>query len=215
MRARLAAAAAGSVLIAAVVVAFALRSQPVTAGDSAVEPVRPSIYLATGSEQCQIVSRLPGGADRVKLLVAEVSGGARHFQVQIFDEQGLLSAGDMRHAATGERLVKLRPFTRATHQARLCFANRGPGQIVLGGDVKRNFTSPKGKKVEKRLVASAIFLRPGSSSGFAQTGDIASRFANGQTGVTGGWTLWVAILFAIVAALLGLGYVVAMPGRRP
>jgi hypothetical protein len=202
------------ILVAAVFVAFALSSQPIIAGNSAVEPTRPSIYLTAGSEQCQRVSHLPQGADRMKLVVAEVSGGARDLRIEISDERGALTAGDLKPARTGKRLIKLRPITRAAHRASLCFSNAGPGQIVLGGDVKRNPATPKGKKVEKRLIASAIFLRPGSSSGFSQTGTIVDRFANSQTGVTGGWTLWVAILCAVGAALIALWFVVIMPGRR-
>jgi hypothetical protein len=95
----------------------------------------------------------------------------------------------------------------------LCFSNPGPGQINLGGDVKRFPGTPKGKKVEKGLINSAIFLRPGSASWISQAGTIAERYANSQTGIVGAWSLWAAALFAAAAALLGIWSVAALPGR--
>jgi hypothetical protein len=214
MKARLAAVAAGAVLIATACIAFSLGSQPIIAGQSAVEPVRPSIYLATGSEQCQVVSRLPRGADRLRLVIAWVHGGARDLRVRISDERGGLSAADLKHPKPGPVQLKLRPSTRAAHGASLCFSNPGPGEVVLGGHIKRNPGTVKGKTVEKRLIASAIFLRPGSSSRFAETGAIVDRYANSQTGVTGRWTLWLAVLSVVAAVLIALWAVVALPGRR-
>ena len=213
MRARLAAAAAGSLLIAVVIAAFALSSHPVVAGTTRVEPARPSGFLSAGAKQCQVLSRLPAGADRMRIVVSSVTGGARRLHVGISDRRGLLAAGDLKPARTGERLIKLRPRTRAAHQASLCFSNPGPGQITFGGDVKRFPGTPKGKKVEKGLIASAIFLRPGSASWLAEAGTIAERYANSQTGITGGWSLWAAALFAVAAAVLGLWSVVLPRGR--
>jgi hypothetical protein len=213
MRARLAAAAAGCVLIAVVIVAFSLSSHPVIAGDSAVGPVQPSVILDAGTQQCQTLSRVPRGANRVKLLVTYVTGGARRLNVEVSDPRGAVASGDLNPASPGERLVNLRPRTRAAHRARLCFSNPGQGRLVLGGDLKRIPGSPKGTEAQKQGVASAIFLRPGSSSWFAQTGTIADRYANSQTGLTGRWSLWLAVLFAVVAALVGIWSVVGLPGR--
>jgi hypothetical protein len=213
MRARLAAAAAGTLLIAVVIAAIALSSHPVVAGTTRVEPARPSGFLSAGTRQCQVLSRLPADADRMKIVVSSVTGGAHRLDVEISDQRGLLAAGDLEPARTGERLIKLHPRTRAAHRARLCFSNPGPGQITFGGDVKRFPGTPKGKKVEKGLIASAIFLRPGSASWLAQAGTIAERYANSQTGITGAWSFWAAVVFAIGAALLGLGSVLGLPRR--
>jgi hypothetical protein len=204
MRTRLAAAAAGTVLIAAVVVAIALSSHPVVAGSSGVEPVRPSVIVNSGARQCQALSRVPRGADRLRLLVTFVTGGARDLHVKVADPRGTVAKGDLEPASSGERLIELHPRTRAAHRADLCFSNPGQGTIVIGGDLKRVRATPKGPHAQKQGVASAIFLRPGSSSRFAQTGKIADRYANSQTGITGGWSLWLAVLFAIAAGLLGL-----------
>ncbi len=58
-----------------------------------------------------------------------------------------------------------------------------------------------------------IFLRPGSASWISQTGNIADRYANAQTGPLGGWSLWAAALLAICAAGLAIYSVVLLPGR--
>jgi hypothetical protein len=213
MRPRLAAAAAGTALIAATIVAFALTSHPVVAGSTGVEPVRPSVVLNGGTRQCQALSRVPRGADRLRLLVTFVTGGARDLRLKIADPRGPVARGDLLPASSGERLIELHPRTRAAHRATLCFSNPGRGMIVLGGDSKRVKGTPKGKDSQKQGVASAVFLRPGSSSWFAQTGTIADRYGNSQTGITGGWSLWLAVLFAIVAGLLGL-WSVLFPRER-
>lgn len=213
MRARLAASAAGSLLIAAVIVAFALSSHPPLAGSTGVEPTRPSVFLDAGTQQCQAISRVPRGADRVRLLVTYVTGGARRLRVDITDPRGPVSTGNLKPATIGERLVRLRPRTRSAHRASLCLSNPGQGRIVVGGDLKRVKGTAKGPQAQKQGVAAVAFLRPGSSSWFAQTGTIAERYANSQTGITGGWSLWLAVLLAIAAALIGLWSVVTLPGR--
>jgi hypothetical protein len=213
MRARLAAAAAGALLIAAVIIAFALSSNPVAAGNSSVEPVRPSVFVDSGTRQCQALSRVPRGADRIRLLVTYVTGGAPDLHLEIFDHRGRVTAGDLEPARAGERLIGLHPPTRAAHRATVCFSNPGRGQIIIGGDLKRVRGAPKGAQAQKQGIASVAFLRPGSASWFSQTGTIADRYANSQTGLTGGWSLWLAILFTVAAGLIALWAVVLTPGR--
>jgi hypothetical protein len=208
MRARLAAAAAGGLLIAAVIAGFALSSNPPVAGTTGVEPVRPSVVLDAGIKQCQALSRVPRGADRIRFLVTYVAGGARELQVQISDPRGRIAEGALVPASTGERVIELRPLTRAGHRAMLCFSNPGQGQIMIGGDTKRVPGAAKGPQTQKQGIASVVFLRPGSASWVSQTDEIADRYANAQTGLTGGWSLWIAVLFAIAAALIGLWVVV-------
>ena len=213
MRARIAALAAGILLIAAVIVGFALTSKPPVADTTGVEPVRPSVFLTAGTRQCQALSRVPRGADRIRVLVTYVTGGARDLHVQISDPRGSVTAGDLKPARAGERVIELNPRTRAAHRANVCFSNPGSGQIILGGDMKRVRGEAKGPQANKQDVASVFFLRPGSSSWFAKTGTIADRYANSQSGITGGWSLWVAVLFAVAAALIGLWSAVTLPGR--
>lgn len=213
MRARLAAAAAGTLLIGAVIAGFALSSNPPVAGSSSVEPIRPSVGVSAGTAQCQAISRVPRGADRIRVVVAYTEGGARDLRVAIFDRRGPVTGGVLAPARPGTQLIPLRHRTRAAHRATLCFSVPGQGQIAIGGDTKRIKGSPKGAQARKQQVASAIFLRPGSASGFSQMGTIADRYANSQTGITGGWSLWLAVLFAVAAGLIGLWSVVRLPER--
>ena len=195
------------------IVAFALSSHPVVAGNSSVEAVRPSVFVDAGTRQCQALSRVPRGADRIRILVTYVTGGARDLHVGISDPRGPVTSGDLKPARPGERMIELHPRTRAAHRASLCFSNPDQGQIIVGGDLKRVKGADKGPQAEKQGVASVVFLRPGNSSWFAQTGTIADRYANSQTGITGGWSLWLAVLFAVAAGLIGLWSVVWFPGR--
>jgi hypothetical protein len=213
MRARLAAAAAGALLIAAVIVGFALASNAPVAGTTGVEPVRPSVILDAGGRQCQPLSHVPQGADRVRLLVTYVTGRAPNLHLGISDRRGRIAGGDLVPATPGERLIDLRPVTRAGHRAMLCLSNPGQGQIMIAGDMKRVRGAAKGPEAQKDGVASAVFLRPGSASWFSQTSTIADRYANSQAGLTGRWSLWAAVLFAIAAAVVGLWAVVLRPGR--
>jgi hypothetical protein len=144
-----------------------------------------------------------------------ITGGARELHVEIAEGARTISAGDLHKLKLGENVVELSPKTRAAHAASLCLTVTGPGKILVAGEHKRVVPgSPKGKETEKHGVPSAIFLRPGSSSWIAETGTIADRYANAQMGATGGWSLWVAAVFAAAAAVLALWYVVTSPGRR-
>ena len=214
MRARLVGAAAGAILIAAAIFAISVSSHPVVAGTNDVEPISPTVSIPGGGQSCQRVSHVPWGADRLKLLVTFLEDGANHLRVKIADPRGLASAGDLKPLSPGERLVDLRPRTRAAQRATLCLINPGQGRIWIGGDLKRAPGQPRGPHGQRQNVASAIFLRPGSSSWAAQTGTIADRFGNAQTGPLGGWTLWLAALLAIAAAALGIWSVVVLPARR-
>jgi hypothetical protein len=215
MRSRLAAAAVGAILIAAAISAFSLSSHPVIAGTNTVAPLLPAAWDSDRSPPCRTLSRVPPGADRLQIVVTLITGGARDLHVEIRDAAGtVISAGDLHKLKLGENVVELSPKTRAAHPASLCLSIIGPGQILVAGEHKRVVPgSPKGRESEKHGVPSAIFLRPGSSSWVAETGTIADRYANAQTGATGGWSLWVAAMFAAAAAVLALWYVVTSPGR--
>jgi len=214
MRSRLAAAAAGAILIAAAISAFSLSSHPIVAGTNAAEPVQSDAWDSESSQRCRTLSRVPPGADRLRIVVSSITGGARDLRVKIVNAAGLITRGDVHGAKLGENVIKLSPKTRPAHPARLCLSTPGPGQILIAGEDKRVPGTPEGKESPKHGVASAIFLRRGSSSWVAQTDAIADRYANAQTGVTGGWSLWVAALFAAAAAVLALWSVMTLPGRR-
>lgn len=213
MRLRLVAAAAGVALIVAAVLAYSLSSQPVVAGHSAVEPVRPALYLTPQARQCQVVSRLPAGADRIRLQINNVTRDAGLLVVRVSDRDGRVTSGQLKPSRLGDVVVRLRRKTRAAHPASLCFSNSGVGVITLGGDAKRPPAGPRGK-FQKPLVASAVFLRPGSAKRLTQSDEIIDRYANSQTGITGGWSLWLAALLAIAAIAIGLWAVLTPSERR-
>lgn len=212
VRPRLAAAAAGAVLIAAAIIGSSLHSGPVTAATNTVEPLGPSVFLE-GQRHCQRISRIPSGADRLRLLLTYVTGGARHLHVSIADRRGRVSTGDLKPVSEGDALVKLTPRTRAAHPATLCLSNPGKGRIVIGGGPKRVPKSSPGRSAKKREIAGAIFVRPGSASWVSQTGYITDRYGNAQTGPLGKWSVWFAGLLAIVAAALALWSLLAVPER--
>lgn len=214
MKERLAASAAGLVLIAAALIAFSLSSRPVTAATNTLEAITPSVFLDPGGRECQLIGRIPARADRVKLLITYVTGGARHLHLEITDRRGLVATGDAKPVGIGETLVTLRPRTRLSRRAQICFSNPGQGRIVLGGGPKRVPTTAPGPTAQRHDAASVIFLRPGSASWISQTGNIADRYANAQTGPLGGWALWAAALLAICAAGLAIYSVLLLPGRR-
>jgi hypothetical protein len=211
MRERLAAAAAGLVLIAAAVVAFALSSNPVKAGTNAVEPTVPSVFLGRGAQHCQRVSRVPADANRVQVIVTRLVEGARRLRVEISESGGLVSSGTQLVTPVVNR-IRLHPHTPAAHRARICFSNPGKGRIAISGGPKR-LPGARGKNGEKRPIGSVIFLRHGSGSWLSQTGAIADRFANAQTGPLGGWSTWAAGLLAVCAAALAIWSVVTLPER--
>ena len=213
MKERLAATAVGVVLIAAALIAFSLSSRPVTAATNTVEPITPSVFLDAGGRECQLIGRIPAGADRVRLLITYVTGGARHLHLEITDRRGLVAAGDAKPVGIGETLVPLRPRTRLSRRAQVCFSNPGQGRIVLGGGPKRVPTTPLGPNAQRHNAASVIFVFPGSASWVSQAGHIADRYANAQTGPLGGWTIWAAALLALCAAGLAIYSVVVLPGR--
>src|SRR4051794_18166014 len=137
MRGRLAAAAAGLVLIAAGLFAISLSSRPVTAATNTVEPIAPSVFLDAGARHCQRVSRVPNGADRLKVVVTYLTGRGHPLRAEISQRGRPLSAGEVSDLGIGETLVKLRPTTRAAHRALVCLSNPGPGRVVIGGNIKR------------------------------------------------------------------------------
>jgi hypothetical protein len=212
MRERLAAAAAGLVLIAAAVVAFALSSNPPKAGTNTVEPNVPSVFLGRGAQHCQRVSRVPAETSRVQVIVTRLTEGARRLRVEVTKRGNVVSSGTQPVVPVVNR-IRLHPHTPAVRRAQICFSNPGKGRIAISGGPKR-LPGARGRNGEKRPVASLIFLRHGSASWVSQTGTIADRYANAQTGPLGGWSLWAAALLAIAAAALAIWCVVLQPEGR-
>ena len=212
MSRRLVALAAGVILIAAAVLAFALSSNPPKAGTNTVEPNVPSVFLGRGAQHCQRVSRVPAETSRVQVIVTRLTEGARRLRVEVTKRGNVVSSGTQQVVPVVNR-IRLHPHTPAVRRAQICFSNPGKGRIAISGGPKR-LPGARGRSGEKRPVASLIFLRHGSASWVSQTGTIADRYANAQTGPLGGWSLWAAALLAIAAAALAIWCVVLQPERR-
>jgi hypothetical protein len=211
MRRRLVAGAAGVILIVAAVIAFALDSNPVKAGTNTVEPSVPSVFLGPDARHCQRISRIPADATRVQVIVTRLIEGARRLRVEIVDSGKVMSSGTQLVTPVVNR-IRVHPHTVAARRAQICFSNPSKGRIAISGGPKR-LPGARGKNGDKRLIASVIFLRHGSASWVSQTGPIADRYANAQTGPLGGWAIWAAALLALCAAGLAIWSIVFLPGR--
>lgn len=211
MRLRLAAASGGLFIIGVALLAYSLRSHPEIAGTTGAAPLIPSVKLVGERERCQRVSRVPGGANRLRLMSASATPGESVVRVRITDGDAVVSAGSETAAASGPIVVPLRPPTRTTRAGTLCLSTSGTDKIVLLGELKRLPGAGKGQ-VGRRAVANAAFLRPGSSTWASRRTTIADRYGNSRAGAFGGWTLYAAIVLAAVAAGLAL-LTVIRPGE--
>jgi hypothetical protein len=209
MRRRLVAGAAGVVVIAAAILAFAFSSHPPKAGTNTVEPSIPSVFLGRGARHCQPVSRVPADTNRVQVIVTRLIEGARRLRVEVVKRGQTVSSGTQPVVPVTNR-IRLHPHTPAIRRAQICFSNPGKGRVAISGGPKRR-PGARGRNGEKRNVASVIFLRHGSASWASQTGAIADRYANAQTGPLGGWSIWAAALIAIGAAGLAVWFLVFRP----
>ena len=211
MRRRLVAGAAGVILIAAAVLAFAVDSNPPKAGTNTVQPVFPSVFLGRKAQHCQRVSRVPANTTRAQVIVTRLTEGARRLRVEITRRGHVVSSGTQQVVPVVNR-IRLHPHPPAIHRAQICFSNPGKGRIAISGAAKR-LPGARGRDGERRDIAGVIFLRHGSASWASQAGAIADRYANAQTGPLGGWSLWFAALLAIAAGGLAIWSVVLLPER--
>jgi hypothetical protein len=208
MSKRLAAAAAGAVLIAAAVLAFSLGKHPIVAGTNTAAPIYPAMPLSGGERRCQLVSRVPSAATHVRLLIDRLVGPPGDLRVQITGMNGEVLAVARTRVHLAGVVFRLKPPTRGLHPARICLTYLGRGDVVIAGEMKR-IPSPTGRNAsQKRSVASVVFLRPGLASWASRRDVIADRYANAQTGWLAGWALWLALALAAGAALLALWWLV-------
>ena len=221
MRRRLAAAAAGAVLIAAAVLAFTLGKHPVVAGTNTVSPVLPAFAVSGGATECQLVSRVPAKASHVRLVVASLTGVSPELQVRLTERREPLAISRRKEATVGGTVLRLKERTLAGHPAKLCVSNRGDGRIVLAGEVKR-LRGRGALSGVRGAVASVAFLRPGNSSWASRRQLIADRYAasqagalGSQAGALGSWSLWTAVAFVLIAFALAFWWLVfRLEGER-
>src|SRR3954469_20364571 len=93
MRPRRVAGAAGVILIAAAVLAFALSSDPPKAGTNTVEPAVPSVFLGGRAQHCQRISRVPAESTRVQVIVTRLVEGARRLRVDVVKRGNVVATG--------------------------------------------------------------------------------------------------------------------------
>ena len=217
MRRRLWAGAAGAALIAAAVLTFSLGKHPVVAGTNSAAPLLPAFPIQSGETRCEAVARVPAGATHLRVVVSSLAQPPGVLEVRIDSpDGGRATTGHGRVGPAGQ-VIRLDSTTRALHPARACFTYLGSGHVVLAGERKRLREEGSFDGSVKRGVASVVFLRSGLVSWASRRGVIAKRYDNSQAGWFGSWSLWVAVIAAIAAALLALGWVVFRlePGREP
>ena len=210
MRRRLAAGIAGAVLIAVSVLAFSLGKHPVVVGTDNVAPLLPAAGLPNGVTRCQPVARVPAGATRVGVVTSSLTGRPGRLQVSIRGTHGESLSGTG-PAGTAGFVIRLNSKTQPLHPAQICLRYSGPGELTLAGEGKRVPGPATTNGAQKGGVASVMFLRPGLTSWASRRHQIVARYANSQVKPFGTWTLWVAALAAIGAALMALCWVVLRP----
>lgn len=213
---RLAAATAGTVLIAAAVLAFALGKHPVVAGTNTASPFSPALTVAGGETRCQPISRVPADVTHVRLVIDAIQGPPGDLRIKIRATTGSTQFAGGRQVVPAGDVIKLKQPTTALHRARICMHYFGTGRVVLSGERKRAPGAAKLPGGRRRGVASIVFLRPGLSSWASRRDLIADRYANDQAGALGRWSLWLALVAAIGAAGLALWWLVFRlePRRR-
>jgi hypothetical protein len=205
MPVRLAAGAAGLIVIAAAVLAFLLPSHEAIVGTNRVALAHGSVIVPGEVRKCQRLPTIPRGADRVRVGIAGTYGGpVPALGVEIRRKGRVLGAGAVQ-PVRADRAVEvplLRPTLPATGRTLLCFNNPGQGYVSLRGEL-RKVANPSGRFV-RRPVAGVLFIAPSSSSWLSRLGEIARRYGYGQAGALGTWTLTIVVLLGLAALLLAV-----------
>ena len=223
MRLRVAAAAAGVLLIVAAISGFALAKRPAVGGTNEVDPLYPTVFLDAGVRYCQQVPSLPAGTSRVELRVSSTKRHSADLEVLLVDSRGRLGRGSATHVSPGRLTIGLDRATpsHGIRHAGACFTNTGSGQVVLAGETKRCTprdtgigtaapclhpqAKPPGQKF--RWLVGIRFLKAGSTDWLSQASVILDRFGLSQAGWFGTWAAWVAGLLAVLSAGLALWWV--------
>ena len=224
MRIRVAAAAAGVLLILAGIFAFSVTAHPVVAGSNGIQPFGGVVFLQAGDRYCQQLPHLPADVSRLKMQVLKTRGGASSLDVLLVDPEGRVAKGGVAHLRPGFVTVRLDQPTpeHGIRHAGVCFANPGRGEIVFAGETKRCtprdrgigpaapcLTTPGLHPMDQkfRWLVAVRYLRSGSTSWLGESGVILDRFGLAQAGWSGTWVAWFAGLLALLAAGLGLWWV--------
>jgi Predicted membrane protein (DUF2142) len=211
MRARLVAGAVGIAIVAATSLIFLQTRHPQVAGTNSVAPFAPAWAIPGGGTRCQLLHRLPAGANRLRIVLSRASPGAL-IRAEI-DRRGTPVAGGVTRAQPGDVNVKLAQRTIGRRRVRLCIFNGGKERLVFLGEHKRS-RKPSAAG-SKHPVPSVVFLKPGTSSWLGRAGTIIKRFGYVQAGVLGGWALWLAAALGVAMFALALWAVIGPLEPRP
>ena len=205
---RLGAALVGTALIAAAVLEFSLGKHPFVAGTNTASAISPAVSIRGGETHCQLISRVPDGVSHVQLAVSEIQGPPGDLRIKLRERGRKAEFVGGRRLVPGADIIRLKEETRALHPASLCMHYFGTGQVVLTGERKRLPVSAAHAGGRRGGVAAVVFLRPGLTSWASRRDLIADRYANDQSGFTGRWSLWLAIVATVGAAGMSLWWLV-------
>ena len=213
MRARLVAAGIGVLITAIASLVFLETRHPQVAGTNSVAPYTPAWSIPAESARCQLLRKVPGGANRIRMALSSAP------------ETGPIQAAIVRHGTViaqaqirpivGNVQFKLGRQTPAINRARLCITNLGKQRAVFLGEHKKTRKHPGA--VMRRPVPSVVFLKRGTSSWLGRADTIITRFGYQQAGIFGEWALWVAALLALGMFALALWAAISQrePGSSP
>ena len=210
MRARLVAAAAGTLVVAYVTLAYSFGSFPVIAGTNAVEPLYGVFTVPAHSRLCQSLPDVPPDATYLRMAVDSQPRGRGVIKAVVRAPNGLFARGTARDLQHGLFAFGLSQRTIEARRGSLCIANVGPVTVRLSGELKRIRGREKTRPVG---IASVAFLASHSTTLFARARAIARHFGEAQVGTVGTWALLAAALFMVAAWGTAMWWVVTKPGE--
>src|SRR4051794_28147099 len=140
MRARLVAAGIGVLITVIASLVFLETRHPQVAGTNSVAPYTPAWSIPAESARCQLLRKVPGGANRIRMALSSAP------------ETGPIQAAVVRHGTViaqaqirpivGNVQFKLGRQTPAINRARLCITNLGKQRAVFLGEHKKTRRHP-------------------------------------------------------------------------
>lgn len=200
MSPRIAALAAGAVVLAILVVVLSAAS-PRRSGTNSIPVAGPIVAVAPGASVCRSGEVLPAGTVAVRV----ATPGPASVVMTVDGPAGRVATAAAR-APAGARVVRfeLPEVGRDIPGARVCLRNRGAAPLSLDGSILPG---------TKRRQPTIDYLRPGDESGWALVPTVAARVGRSGTGIVEGWAFWGAL--ALVAAGWAAGLAAVLRGGRP
>jgi hypothetical protein len=155
-----------------------------------------------GGRRCQYDERIPGGAGTMRIYVNTFGRRAGPVDVLVA-VPGLRPARGVvpplrRLGALDVRVASSLPGSRA---GTVCFVNRGPSAVALGGDLTEFNPKQAFHPLDLREDARIDWFSSRGRSWWSEASQAASRFALFKPGFVGPWTFYaLGGLFLLVAA---------------